>query len=49
MVTLAEAHMAKLYSVDLRERLLAHVEAGHSCRAAARVLGVLAALSQDLA
>jgi transposase len=32
--------MGKPYSMDLRERLVAYVEAGHSCRAAARVYDV---------
>jgi transposase len=32
--------MCKPYSMDLRERLVAYVEAGHSCRAAARVYDV---------
>ncbi|MFZ5709803.1 MAG: IS630 transposase-related protein [Pseudomonadota bacterium] len=32
--------MGKPYSLDLRERIVAHVEAGHSARAAGRVFGV---------
>ena len=32
--------MGKPYSMDLRERVVAYVEAGHSCRAAARHFGV---------
>ncbi len=41
--------MGKPYSVDLRERILAHVEAGHSCRAAARVFRVSASTAVRLA
>lgn len=32
--------MGRAYSGDLRDRILAHVSAGHSCRAAARRFGV---------
>ena len=32
--------MGKFYSMDLRERIVGHVRAGHSARAAARVFGV---------
>jgi transposase len=32
--------MVHCYSLDLRERVVAFVEAGHSCRAAARHFGV---------
>jgi transposase len=32
--------MTQSYSLDLRVRVLAFVEAGHSCRAAARHFGV---------
>ena len=35
--------MGKFYSVDLRERIVGYVEAGHSARSAARVFGVSAA------
>ena len=35
--------MGKFYSVDLRERIVRYVEAGHSARSAARVFGVSAA------
>ena len=41
--------MGKPYSMDLRERVVAHVEAGHSCRAAARVFGVSASTAVRLA
>jgi len=41
--------MGKPYSMDLRERILAHVEAGQSCRAAARVFGVSASTAVRLA
>ena len=34
--------MTKSYSIDLRERVIAHVEDGHTCRAAARVFNVSA-------
>lgn len=30
--------MGKPYSMDLRERIVAYVEAGHSCRAATIIL-----------
>ncbi len=40
--------MGKPYSMDLRERLVAYVEAGHSCRAAARVYGVSASTAVRL-
>jgi transposase len=32
--------MGKPYSADLRDRILGHISAGHSCRAAARRFGV---------
>jgi len=32
--------MGKFYSMDLRERIVGHVRAGHSARAAARAFGV---------
>ena len=41
--------MGKPYSMDLRERLVAYVEAGHSCRAAARVFAVSASTAVRLA
>ncbi len=41
--------MGKPYSLDLRERILAFVETGHSCRAAARVFGVSASTAVRLA
>jgi transposase len=41
--------MGKPYSMDLRQRILAYVEAGHSCRAAARVYGVSASTAVRLA
>jgi len=41
--------MGKADSMDLRERLLAHGEAGQSCRAAARVFGVSASTAARLA
>jgi len=41
--------MGKPYSMDLRERILAYVGAGHSCRAAARVFGVSASTAVRLA
>ena len=41
--------MGKPYSMDLRERILAHVEAGQSCRAAARGFGVSASTAVRLA
>ena len=41
--------MGKPYSMDLRERILAHVEAGQSCRAAARVFRVSASTAVRLA
>lgn len=34
--------MAKSYSIDLREKVAAFVDRGHSCREAARVFGVSA-------
>lgn len=40
--------MGKPYSMDLRERLVAYVEAGHSCRAAARVFAVSASTAVRL-
>ena len=41
--------MGKPYSMDLRERIVACVEAGQSCRAAARVFGVSASTAVRLA
>ena len=41
--------MGKPYSLDLRERLVAYMEAGHSCRAAARVFRVSASTAVRLA
>lgn len=41
--------MGKPYSLDLRERILAFVEADHSCRAAARLFGVSASTVVRLA
>ncbi len=41
--------MGKPCSMDLRERLVAYVEAGHSCRAAARVFRVSASTAVRLA
>lgn len=41
--------MGKPYSMDLRECIVAYVEAGHSCRAAARVFGVSASTAVRLA
>lgn len=41
--------MGKPYSLDLRERIVAYVEAGHSARAAARVFGVSASTAVRLA
>ena len=41
--------MGKPSLMDLRERTLAHVEAGQSCRAAARVFGVSASTAVRLA
>ena len=41
--------MGKPYSMDLRERILAYVVAGQSCRAAARVFGVSASTAVRLA
>ena len=41
--------MGKPYSMDLRERLVAYVEAGHSCRSAARVFAVGASTAVRLA
>ena len=41
--------MGKPYSMDLRERIVAFVEAGHSCRAAARVFRVSASTAVRLA
>ena len=40
--------MGKPCSMDLRERLVAYVEAGHFCRAAARVFGVSASTAVRL-
>lgn len=40
--------MGKPYSVDLRERIVAYVEAGHSARAAGRVFGVSASTAVRL-
>ena len=41
--------MGKPYSTDLRERIVAYVEAGHSCRAAARLFAVSASTAVRLA
>lgn len=41
--------MGKPYSMDLRERIVAYVEAGHSCRAAARLYEVSASTAVRLA
>ena len=41
--------MGKPYSMDLRERIVACVEAGHSCRSAARVFAVSASTAVRLA
>jgi transposase len=41
--------MGKPYSMDLRKRILGYVEAGHSCRAAARVFAVSASTAVRLA
>lgn len=41
--------MGKPYSLDLRERIVGYVEAGHSARAAARVFGVSASTAVRLA
>ncbi|TNC72786.1 IS630 transposase-related protein [Rubellimicrobium roseum] len=41
--------MGKPYSMDLRERIVAYVEAGHSCRAAARLFSVSASTAVRLA
>ena len=41
--------MGKPYSMDLRERIVAYVEAGHSCRAAARLFAVSASTAVRLA
>ena len=41
--------MGKPYSIDLRERIVAYVVAGQSCRAAARVFGVSASTAVRLA
>lgn len=35
--------MGRFYSIDLRERIVGYVQAGHSARAAARLFGVSAA------
>jgi transposase len=40
--------MGKPYSLDLRERIVAHVEAGHSARAAGRLFGVSASTAVRL-
>lgn len=40
--------MGKAYSSDLRDRISAHVAAGHSCRAAARRFGVSASCAVKL-
>ncbi len=41
--------MGKPYSMDLRKRIVAYVEAGHSCRAAARLFAVSASTAVRLA
>ena len=40
--------MTKSYSIDLRERVIAHVEEGHTCRAAARAFNVSASFAVKL-
>ena len=40
--------MGKPYSLDLRERIVAYVDAGHSARAAGRVFGVSASTAVRL-
>lgn len=40
--------MGKPYSLDLRERIVAYVEAGHSARSAGRVFGVSASTAVRL-
>jgi transposase len=40
--------MGKPYSMDLRERIVAYVEVGHFCRAAARLFGVSASTAVRL-
>jgi transposase len=40
--------MGKPYSLDLRERIVAYIEAGHSARAAGRVFGVSASTAVRL-
>lgn len=40
--------MGKPYSLDLRERIVAYVEAGHSARAAGRLFGVSASTAVRL-
>jgi transposase len=40
--------MGKPYSLDLRERIVAHVEAGNSARAAGRLFGVSASTATRL-
>ncbi len=40
--------MTKSYSIDLRERVIAHVEDGHTCRAAARTFNVSASFAIKL-
>ncbi len=41
--------VGKPYSLDLRERIVAYVESGHSCRAAARLFAVSASTAVRLA
>ena len=41
--------MGRPYSTDLRQRIVAYVEAGHSCRAAARLFAVSASTAVRLA
>ncbi|MBS3980288.1 MAG: helix-turn-helix domain-containing protein, partial [Rhodobacteraceae bacterium] len=40
--------MGKPYSLDLRERIVAYVDAGHSARAAGRMFGVSASTAVRL-
>jgi len=40
--------MTKSYSIDLRERVIAHIEDGHTCRATARAFDVSASFAVKL-
>ena len=40
--------MTKSYSIDLRERVIARIEEGHTCRAAARAFNVSASFAVKL-